>query len=68
MRFFLILSTFISSVVYADNVHSDNYIDDLSITTDNRIKTYIPNQNEDAFIATRKLSVRRSTNDSAIAG
>ena len=28
----------------------------------------IPNQNEDAFVATQKLSVRRSTNDCAIAG
>jgi type IV secretion system protein VirB9 len=47
-KFFIImliaLSSFITSSIAAGQ--SDDYVDDLAITTDNRIKTYIYNPNE----------------------
>lgn len=47
-KFFIImliaLSSFITSSIAAEQ--SDDYVDDLAITTDNRIKTYIYNPNE----------------------
>ncbi|WP_375359086.1 TrbG/VirB9 family P-type conjugative transfer protein [Candidatus Tisiphia endosymbiont of Neophilaenus lineatus] len=41
----ILLHSFIANAC-AGNMHIDNDVDDLAITTDNRIKTYIHNPNE----------------------
>ncbi len=42
----VILSYSVIANAYTGNMHVDNDLDDLAITTDNRIKTYIHNPNE----------------------
>ncbi len=48
-RLFFVAAILLHSVIAnacAGNMHIDNDVDDLAITTDNRIKTYIHNPNE----------------------